>query len=692
MSQVVTQDPYRWKATDRWRRNSDWARWELVGLAPTLDLSSLVLDWVDRRASDLQVRGAITGITLERTLEGASSLQLVLRDPDRRLFSRRERRVRPLSSAGRQRRSPVERDEAWNPLSPPDLVSRAMDVHLDGATFRMVGAAYQHQSQEVTLTFEDRIAYLLKRKHGERRASRAKVTRAQFVLSLLREVKLARPPFVCPELLVRQPIGKPEPAVSTGTPATTTEPGGGFPPGAKLTVKGRPASAAQRRRMDGILAEAASLGASADVMAACLACATQESVMGEQAGTTGNDDMGLMQQGRNWIPASDVMNPRLVTNAFLMSGTPAAKGKGQAPGYKRKHGSLTRLPGGFDAAIKAVQVSVGGYGPWEKESRAAVKAWGGPSAGADGAGTPSGGDRTRSYQFAREADESSWEAIQRLASEVGWRFFIVGQAVYFMSDQALFRRRPRYQLTPQSDSVLDLSYDVDWGKPVSECTVTVSLAHWGAPPGSVMLLDGFGPPDGRWLITGVRRDWFAPTAEVTLKQPGKQRLEPAAERAQRSAFAYGNGGQGENETSTGSKAEQLLAACKQISDKAYPYVWGGGHAKAGTPDGGTGRDPGTGYDCSGSCCAALAQVGLGYTVGGPVDVSGTMAGKGIAGRGEGATINANGSHVWIEFHLPGKRGWRFDTSPHGSGPSGARVRSTPRSDQSRFSQRHFAGM
>jgi hypothetical protein len=691
VSQVVTQDPYRWKATSRWRRARDWARWELVGLQPSMDLAQLVLDWTDRRVRDLEARGAITGITLERTIEGASNLTVTLRDPDGQLFSRWAGRTRDIRPTARQKRSPVEIDEGWDPILGPNTIGKAMEVHLDGVIFRLVGAAYRHSDREITLTFEDRIAYLLKRKRGERRASRANVTRAQFVLSLLREVKLTKPPFVCPELMVRQPIGKQEKTVSTPTDTSGGDPGGGFPPAAKLTVKGRPASAAQRKRMDGILAEAASLGASEDVMAACLACATQESVMGENAGTTGNDDMGLMQQGRNWIPASDVMNPRLVTNAFLLSGTPDAKGKGQAPGWKKKHGSLKSLPGGFDRAIKAVQVSVGGYGPWEQEARAAVKAWGGPSGGGDAAGASDGGDYTKSYQYAREPDEDSWTAIQRLAEEVGWRFFVVGQAVYFMSEEQLFKRRPRYELKPDSPAVLELGYDVDWGKPVSECTVTVSLDHWGAPPGAVMLLSGFGPPDGRWLVTGVRRDWFAPTAEVTLKQPGKQKLEPASERASRAANT--SDGVGANETSTGSQAEQLYAACKDISDKAYPYVWGGGHGQAGTPSGGTGRDPGTGYDCSGSVCAALAKTGLGYRLGGPVDTSGTMAGKGIAGKGEGATIWANGGHVWVEFHLPGKQGWRFDTSPHGDNSGrGPRVRSTPRSDQGRFSARHFSGM
>jgi hypothetical protein len=67
----------------------------------------------------------------------------------------------------------------------------------------------------------------------------------------------------------------------------------------------------------------------------------------------------------------------------------------------------------------------------------------------------------------------------------------------------------------------------------------VSLDRWGAPPGSVVVVDGYGPPDGRWLIVSVRRDYFAPTAEVSCRQPGKEKLEPANERGQRAANAQG---------------------------------------------------------------------------------------------------------------------------------------------------------
>lgn len=669
---------------------TQWARYERVGLKPNLELDELVLNWTDRRVTDLDAKGALVALSMERTIEGASTVTMTLRDPDGRVAGpRAERAGRIITRRPRGqkawKRYPVQVDEAWDPILSPVAIGRAVEVSLDGVVFRLVKVRYTHSTTELELTFEDRIVYWLKRKRGAKRANRAKVTRAEFVLSLLHEVKARNYRFVCPELHSTQHVDKPRGASQgwsrTGlmrstsrAKSTETDDGneGGFSHGARLTVKGKKVTPAQRRRMAGILNEARRLGASNLVMAACIACATQESVMGASAGTTGNDDTGLYQQGRNWISARDAMDPAKSTRAFL---TGAINGGG-APGWKDKHGSLTRAPGGFENAIKKVQVSVGGYRQWEAEAKRTVAAFQGGGGGSAGASWS-----TKRYQFSRNSDENSWSAMQRLAQEVGWRCFVVGNSVYYMSEAQLYARRPRYEVRPETPSVLEFTFDLDWGKPVSEASLLVALDRWGAPPGSVVVVDGFGPPDGRWLVASVSRDWFSPTAEVRLKQPGKQLLEPANERVQRANNASEPGPQGEGGGDS-SKAGQVYDAARRISGRHYPYVWGGGHARAGEPSGG-------GYDCSGSVVAALAAAGLGYHPGGHVDVSGTIASSwGEPGHGRHFTVWANAGHVWIQFH--GMGAWRFDTSPYGSGGRGPRLRSSSR-PTSGFTARHWPG-
>jgi hypothetical protein len=706
---VVTTDPYRWKAS-QWRTNKQWAKWENVGLAPTLDLTDLVLNWTDSRVIDLEARGAITGIELERTIEGASTLTIVLRDPNGRLFSQWAKRMRPLAPTANQARDPVEVDEGWDPVLHPNIVGRAMQVELDGAVFRLVGVSYQHQGQEVTLTFEDRIVYLLRRKKGERRASRAKVTRAQFILSLIREVKLTRPPFVCPDLTIKQPIDKADnklssrralPRTSTralrlipsdgGTASGASGPseaaGSGVAAGANVTVKGKAATPEQKRVGQQVLDACSQAGADPRPTKACVCACIVESELKNLAGGD-RDSRGVLQVRDSTAGPMGIDNRNVAecVTAFLKRGF---WGKGGAIDIARKNPGMTV---GHVAQNAQGSQYPERYDQVAGEAQKWIDAYGGSGLG-DTADT-GGGSYTKSYQFARESDEDSWTAIQRLAEEVGWRCFIVGEAVYYMSEQALYARRPRYEITAQSDALIDLQFDVDWGKPLSEATLVMALDRWGAPPGAAMLLSGFGPPDGRWLITSVRRDWFSPTAEVTIKQPGKQKLEPTAERVQRSAAATSNGtGAASADSSASGK---VYAEAKAISDRKLSYIWGGGHARCGQADAGTNTPsknsgPPPGFDCSGYVCACLAAAELGFKPGAPAMASGDLMSWGEAGKGERVTVWANGGHTFIEFDGMGE-GRFADTGRNAAPPAdrGPRLRSGTRSTDG-FVARHWKG-
>ena len=106
-----------------------------------------------------------------------------------------------------------------------------MQVSLDGVTYQLVKAAYQQGSGELQLTFEHELVYLLKRHRGAKRAPRGKVTRAQFILSLVKElepeVRKRRYRFVCPELNVVQPIDKSQRQEPPSTARTTGTSSGG---------------------------------------------------------------------------------------------------------------------------------------------------------------------------------------------------------------------------------------------------------------------------------------------------------------------------------------------------------------------------------------------------------------------------------------------------------------------------------
>ena len=521
-----------------------WRRFEQVGLRPELDLDELALNWSETKVRDLEARGAITGITIESTIEAAPTVTISLRDPDRVLFRRRAGRVKKRKRS--RGAGPIQVDEGWDPILPPDVLGRPMQVSLDGVTYQLVKATYQQGSGELVLTFEHELVYLLRRHKGTKRARREKVTRAQFILSLVKElepeVRKRRYRFVCPELDVRQKIDGGRKKTGTVTSAA---------PDAS------PRADSSGRNLNRVF-PAHKLGEHGFRMTKdeVRACAAAGGFWGREL-----DAMVALCEGEG-LRYPGIIN--YIGAIGLWQMYPAGWG---AAGIAQ----MNKL-GGERAMRNPVQNAKMARYLYEGAGKTYADQWefqipyaGGPGNGrptraqarelaatVTGEGSPEGPassrtvTTTKSYQFARGHKESSWAAITRLAGEVKWRAFVVGNTVYYMSEEALYGRRARYEIGPDHDGVIDLSYDVDWGKTVSEASLTVTLARWGAPPGSVVLLEGFGPPDGRWLIASVTRDYFQPTAEVKLVQPAKALLEPANEQSSREVRneSGGDGGDG----------------------------------------------------------------------------------------------------------------------------------------------------
>jgi hypothetical protein len=141
--------------------------------ASDLDVDRLILRGEKRLTVNL--KGLIVEGTLEQTIEGASTLTIVVRDAERGL----------LRSSLVRTRSMMWVDGIWYSLA---KVSR--------------------QGNAVTLLFEETAVSLLRRYQRPRKANRANTTRAQFVRTLVKEVREATIPFRIPEVNERQPIAK----------------------------------------------------------------------------------------------------------------------------------------------------------------------------------------------------------------------------------------------------------------------------------------------------------------------------------------------------------------------------------------------------------------------------------------------------------------------------------------------------
>jgi hypothetical protein len=604
-----------------------------LALASDVDVGAVLLHTAGARlgkGSAFRVDQRITDGRLERTMDGASTLTLTLDDHDRALI-----------------RSGV--------------FSKQLDLYLAGEWWRLVQVG--KQGDTLTLTFEDRAVAYLRQITKPRKAKRSRMTRAEFALSIVREVKAGGGiPFVCPELHGKQPIESSRDKLTKPTREATVSQG--LSPGTALTVKGATADANQRANGQRVLDVAASLNAGERATMALMQAVIVESQV-QNLNRGDRDSLGILQVRSSTAAGMHIDNRDVeqCCNAFLTRGF---WGKGGAIAIAAKNPSMTT---GMVAQNTQGSGVPGAYDQWRAEAAKWVAAYGGAGGGGSFETT-----RLVPYQFQRGGTagevEDSWTCLQRLASEVGWRCYIAGGACYFVSEPTLMKAGPRATLSELTLGVDNIDFDVDNGKASNEATVTARIMLLGFPPGSVVELEDCGPADGRWLVRTVERGVFDAAATVTLKRVTKPLPEPAAETTTVSGGGAGLVGLGDSSFAgaggtTNELADRAYQAASAIDAKRFPYVWGGGHAHAGTPDRGTGRDPGIGFDCTGAVGAVLAAAGMGYDLGQSVPGSGTIAASyGQSGRGQFVTVYAcpdmpgQAGHGFLVFHTAqGDRHW-----------------------------------
>ena len=115
----------------------------------------------------------ITSLELDQTMDGASTLTLVIYDPHRKLLN-----------------------------SP--LAATKSTVTFDAVYYTLVGV--EIQDADLSLTFEETAVNVLRQQSGPVKANRYNTTRAQFIHSLVLQPKEYTIPFYAPELNVKQPI------------------------------------------------------------------------------------------------------------------------------------------------------------------------------------------------------------------------------------------------------------------------------------------------------------------------------------------------------------------------------------------------------------------------------------------------------------------------------------------------------
>jgi hypothetical protein len=655
---------------------------------------------------EANLTASVSAAPVRATRSGPAQLTLTVVDPDRELVTN-----------GRM----LDRDENM-------LLDDNIDLELGGVWWRLMGV--EPADSGWTLSLEDRSGAWHRRHDKPIRAVRGRVNRAAFVWRLYQEAGGGIDLFV-PELLDAQRQAKTERPTGSATSTTGgTSDGGasglsrGWPASTRPTVKGSKATDLQLRNIVGILTECARLNASRRVSIAALMAATQESTMGANAGTTGNDDTGLFQQGRPWISIANVKDPGKCTRAFLLGGRAGVGGTGRGddpPGWKQKNGSLRAASGSLTERIANVQQPKaqfrGEYAQWEPECTRTVDLWlkaGGPGGASEEKGSGSTTTTTvreKAYEFERGQDgkrEDSLACITRLASEVEWRHWIFGNVGVYISDEELITAPVGLRIRRDDRAVIagpDWKYDVRKNVAGATCEVLVDRLP---EPGQVAVLENEGAGSGRWLIDSVDADLAAPVdvagggqalrVSLALVRAQKRLVEPAPETESSTTSTSGgrsaSGGRASAATTTaGAKAMAVYNRAVEISQQNLSYSWGGGHERAGSPS----RHPGSshggpivnGYDCSGYVVACLAAAGWGFRSGGGTATSGGLMAWGKPGRGKHVTVWANSGHVFLEFHGLGR--WKSADTQRITNKAGGPHVHTAVSGTSGFTARHWPG-
>lgn len=301
----------------------------------------------------------------------------------------------------------------------------------------------------------------------------------------------------------------------------------------EITVRGVPADSEQLDNTNVVLKTIYAYQprpTTAELVMAVMTINTESSAVNNPGGSGGS--AGLFQQLASSYPGLDRTDRVAATKAFFndlrkITGTPA----GSAPAYQGTP---------LYALIQAVQRSGAGaasngaanYGPQEGEAKATVQAFlaaeGGDASASGGAlgpnvpdltGAKSGKPKTY-HRGQKHTPEDSWSMLQRMAGEVNYRCFVVGDILYFLNDKRLLGSESRLSLNRGTEGVAQLDFDIDVGQRVNKVTLVIDVKAWSTPPGSVISLHDVGPASGDWLVDTVSADLKKPSwLSITLTRP-----------------------------------------------------------------------------------------------------------------------------------------------------------------------------
>lgn len=538
--------------------SSTATRHEREMMADDIELPKLVLNPAARRhRQKLNVAKSIIGGDVDRTIEGASTLTVKVRDMDRKIL--------------KSNLLELQADDRLGDI----------DVKLDGLRWRLVQV--KKQGDDLDFIFEELEVNLLRTGKGKPlKAKRGKTTRNEFILSLIRRIKGHKIKTRIHELHKTQPLVGEASDDKERDRQERREPG--IPRNAKLqiwtTTGTYRARSSQIKLGERALDIAETMGAGLRAKVALIAALMVESQIQNLGGGEGTSVGALQLTNIHYGGSvSERRNFDRIVKQFLQSGF---TGQGGAiANEKRGHSvqDIAQRSQGSDHPSR--------YGQAAATAQRWVEVYGGSDVALKGRST---GKRKAVY-FRRAGDETTWDAIQRLVSEVGWRAFVVSGVLHVISEEDLFKSKPRFLLAEDDPAVIYIDGDWDQGKKASTLEVTANIKRWMAPPGTVCLVEELGPFNGRWLVTNVQRPLFSSEGRITLSKPVREKAEPLGEKVRERNNADGadGGGGGSFQEGSGQATGSFQRPVPYPINSPFGQRWGRLHdgvdmaCPAGTP-------------------------------------------------------------------------------------------------------------
>jgi hypothetical protein len=478
---------------------------ELEG--PDKDVIARQLTQNRKRYKKVDLAAAIQTVRIRDHIKGSSYLEVTITDPEWELL-----------------KSGFFDPNKDGRLDAIDIKYPREKVHGKDFWWRLTQVSVS-ADRMLTLTLMERKAtFLMELKGPVKAKSRSKTTRAEFIKWLCDHVKKDHGiDFHSRELHKKQRVAN-QKHERTGNDRERNK-DGGIHRSENLTMKGLKATPAQLDQCARALDVAADLDAPRLAVIAMVVAGIGESVFRPVVNSLGYGGVfqGQVNTGGHYFNVNDTEK---MARHFLLGG------KGfQAGGAIHLVRSGVKDVGDIATRVEASGKDGSFYGQYRNEAERLIEAYGG--------GDFTSTSRYKQYNFdvgsPDNPHESYWDAINRLAEEVNWAWFMDGDDAYFDSEMTLIKQKPIALIKRTDASVVDWNYDWDTRRIATEMTLVLICKPFAFRAGHVFKLEGFGPASrgstaelpGRWLVAEIDRNEDRLSSTFTLRQPTKPNPEPA---------------------------------------------------------------------------------------------------------------------------------------------------------------------